>query len=248
MAAMNYCALDADPSMTFGNTAPSPRQALWRHHEVYKLVQSAWREGKHGLAAAIAVTWDTMLSPIDVRRLTSGRMQRESGGAIFFLDRAKTGRAAAGTLARFSQAILASYIKSLGVELHDSAPIFRTAGSVPGPKGGRRWLPQPYTKDRLEKDFAEIRRLAFGPDEKRTMADMRRSGHVEGRAGGASPSDASSKMANTISVSNRLEKTYNPVNVVSVRRFDEARKAGREKLKQEHRPTKSVIGRPGKVS
>jgi hypothetical protein len=43
-------------------------------------------------------------------------------------------------------------------------------------------------------------------------------------AGGATPADASAKMANTISVSNRLRKTYNPVNVVSVRRFDEARK------------------------
>jgi hypothetical protein len=38
-------------------------------------------------------------------------------------------------------------------------------------------------------------------------------------------------MANTISVSNRLRKTYNPVSVASVRRFDEARKVGRGKLK-----------------
>jgi hypothetical protein len=248
MAAMNYCVLAADPSMSFSNTAPAPRQLVWRHWEVYKLVQRAWREGKRGLAAAIAVTWDTMLSPVDVRQLTSGRMQRDLGGAIFFLDRAKTGRAAAGTLSRYSQAILTAYIAGLGIELHDTAPLFRTPGSAPGPKGGRRWAPQRYTKDKLEKDFAEIRELVFGPAETRTMADMRRSGHVEGDAGGASPSDASSKMANTISVSNRLRKTYNPVNVVSVRRFDEARKLGRKQLKQEQTPTKSVIGRPGKVS
>jgi hypothetical protein len=106
--------------------------------------------------------------------------------------------------------------------------------------GGRRWAPQPYTKDRLEKDFAEIRALVFGPNEYRQLSDMRRSGHVEGDAGGATPSDASAKMANTISVSNRLRKTYNPVNVASVRRFDEARVAGRKQLRGTKRPQKSV--------
>jgi hypothetical protein len=60
---------------------------------------------------------------------------------------------------------------------------------------------------------------------------MRRSGYVEGDAGGATPADASAKMANTISVSNRLHKTYNPVNVAAVERFDAARKIGRTKLK-----------------
>jgi hypothetical protein len=33
-------------------------------------------------------------------------------------------------------------------------------------------------------------------------------------------------MANTVSANNRLRKTYNPVNVASVRRFDEARAVG----------------------
>ena len=51
-------------------------------------------------------------------------------------------------------------------------------------------------------------------------------------------------MANTISVSNRLRKTYNPVNVVSVRRFDEARKVGRKQLRErtesDQNPPKSV--------
>ncbi len=65
MAAMNLCDKDADPSLVFANTAPPPRQDVWRHGEVMRLVQRAWRENKRGLAAAIAVAWDTMLSPID---------------------------------------------------------------------------------------------------------------------------------------------------------------------------------------
>ena len=66
--------------------------------------------------------------------------------------------------------------------------------------------------------------------------------------GGATPADASSKMANTISASNRLRKTYNPVNIVSVRRFDEARKAGRKQLREEQNPPESVTTSAGKVS
>jgi hypothetical protein len=37
-------------------------------------------------------------------------------------------------------------------------------------------------------------------------------------------------MANTINASARLRKTYNPVNVVSVRRVDEARQRGRKAI------------------
>jgi hypothetical protein len=48
MAAMNYCEKDADSSLTFSNTAP-PRQELWSHREVMKLVQRAWRKNKKGL-------------------------------------------------------------------------------------------------------------------------------------------------------------------------------------------------------
>jgi len=129
----------------------------------------------------------------------------------------------------------------------DTVPLFRTAGAKPGPKGGRRWAPQPYRKDTMEHDFAEVRALVFGPDERRQFADLRRSGHVEGDAGGATPADASAKMANTISVSNRLRKTYNPVNVASVRRFDEARVAGRKELGKNRRPTESVNQPAGKV-
>jgi hypothetical protein len=45
-----------------------------------------------------------------------------------------------------------------------------------------------------------------------------------GRSGGST--DQANKMANTVSASNRLRKTYNPTNVVSARRFDAARTIG----------------------
>ena len=124
MAAMGCCARDSDPSLVFANSAPRPRQEIWSHHDVLRIVQRAWRERYYGLAAIVAVAWDTMLSPIDARSITAGQRARDSHGAVFFLDRAKTGRAAAGTLSRWSEAIVDAYLKKLPIELHDKTPLF----------------------------------------------------------------------------------------------------------------------------
>jgi hypothetical protein len=51
---------------------------------------------------------------------------------------------------------------------------------------------------------------------------MRRSGAIEGDAGGGTIADQSNKMTNSIDSNKRLRKTYNSVNVASVRRFDQA--------------------------
>jgi hypothetical protein len=100
----------------------------------------------------------------------------------------------------------------------------------------------------MDRDFREVRAAVFGDNEQRQLADMRRSGAVEGDAGAGSLTDQSNKMANTVAASSRLRKTYNPVNVVSARRFDEARERGRRAMKEEQKPTKSVISGKGKVS
>jgi hypothetical protein len=55
MSAMGYCERDADPTFTFRNSAPDPRQATWQRREVLQRVQLAWRLGYHGLAACMAV-------------------------------------------------------------------------------------------------------------------------------------------------------------------------------------------------
>jgi hypothetical protein len=55
--------------------------------------------------------------------------------------------------------------------------------------------PHPYARGRLTADFSEVRKLAFGPNEKRQLRDMRRSGTVEAFAGGARPEQVSEKMA-----------------------------------------------------
>jgi hypothetical protein len=246
MAAMKYCAEDGDPSKAVANTPPDPRKETWHRREVLKLVQAAWRHQFYGLAACMAVTWDSMLSPVDVRKLTAGQAVDDGAGIVFTLDRAKTGTAAAGTLSNWSQAILLAYLKKRfsDATLLENTPLFWTRGGRPVSRkgktgqwggdhgGGRHIAPKPYRKQTLADDFKTVRELAFGKLEKRQISDMRRSGAVEGDAGGASLADQSNKMANTVDANKRLRKTYNPVNTVSVRRFDEARAAGAKLLEQ----------------
>jgi hypothetical protein len=222
---------DADPSLTFANSAPSPRQEVWPHRDVLRLVQRAWRERYYGLAALLAVAWDTMLSPVDVRTLRIGQRLNDGQGSYFELARAKTGRAAAGTLSRWSEAILDAYLRKLGIKLHDAAPIFWTRGGTSTANGGRPWPPRPYTSDRLGTDYRYIRALVFGPDDERQIQDMRRSGAVEAMRGDAKLTKLSAKMANTIASSNRLHRTYVPVDIEAVRDVDDARKRDRERTK-----------------
>lgn len=232
MAAMGYCALDADPSLAFANRAPDARQDIWTEGEVVRLCKRAWRMGYKGLAACLATGWDSQLSPIDLRSLTTGQRADDIQGAIFSLARTKTGRAAAASLGKRATWALDAYIEGLGFDLLPNAPIFRTRGSGTTPKGGKPQMPAPYTKNKLAEDFRAIRTAEFGPLENRKLSDMRRSGTVEATAGGANAQAVSTKMANTLAASTRLQKTYNPVNLVTVREVDANRREGRTKLRQ----------------
>lgn len=231
MAAMGYCTLDADPSLTFANRAPDARQDIWTEGEVVRLCKRAWRMGYKGLAACMATGWDSQLSPIDLRSLTTGQRADDVQGAIFSLARTKTGRAAAASLGKRATWALDAYIASLAFDLLPNVPIFRTRGSGTTKKGGKPQPPAPYTKNKLAEDFRTIRIAEFGEAEDRKLSDMRRSGTVEATAGGADAQAVSTKMANTLAASTRLQKTYNPVNLATVREVDAIRREGRAKLR-----------------
>jgi hypothetical protein len=184
-------------------------------------VKRAWRSGYHGLAALLAVAWDSQLSPVDARRLQARQRRQDALGTWFATDRTKTGRAALATLSRRSTAVLDAYIAKLGAEL--VGPIFRN-------RSGR-----PYSKDTLGDDFRDVREMVFGADEKRQLADFRRSGTVEAFAGKATAEDVSAKMANTLSASNQLHRTYSPIQLSAVRDADAARNRGRRRLREQNR-------------
>jgi hypothetical protein len=89
MVGFRFCSGE-DPSLNFANSAPQPRQAVWPEGEAVRLVKEAWRRGYTGLAALLAVAWDSQLSPVDARRLRVGDMRRDPVGTWFEVARAKT--------------------------------------------------------------------------------------------------------------------------------------------------------------
>jgi len=217
MAAMKLCEKDADPFRIIRNTAPKGREATWRPGEIARIAKRSWREGFHGLAALLAVSWDTQFSPGDCRMLTPAQRCRDARGEFFDASRGKTGKDAIGTLTRRASRVLNAYLTQLGVEIHADAPIFRNRSG------------KPYSSDTLGDDFRVIRSLVF-PGDKRQILDIRRSGAVEAIAGEVDPGALAAKMANTIDHSRHLQETYLPKRAATVRLADEARRRGRKLL------------------
>lgn len=241
MAGMKLCAPKADPSLAIRRKTPRGRTATWTAGEVVRLVKGAWRAGFKGLACIVATAWDTSFSPVDVRTLTPAQAVTTGDGDWgFLIGRTKTGEPAFGTLSKRTQRLIEAYIADLGVTLLDDAPIFRSRGYTPGPKGGRPRAGAHYTKDTLVDDFADVRRLVFGEGEKRRLMDMRRSGAVEANAGGAAVEAIAAKMGNSIDENKALQRTYMPVNLAAVRAADQSRRIGRKLLGSEQNQYKKL--------
>ncbi|WP_139315144.1 hypothetical protein [Mongoliimonas terrestris] len=233
-AAMHYCERDADPSLGVRNSAAPGRSATWSDGEIARLAKRAWREGYRGLAAALAVQWDTQMSPGDVRALTAGQLLADT----IATTRAKTGVSVRAALSRRTRAIVDAYVATLPFTPLPDQPLFRTRGYAPPPgsKGGRPRIPAPYTKNAMAADFREVRVLVFGERETRQMLDIRRSGAVEAIAGGARAEQLAHAMGNTLSASNALFETYVPASVTSLQAVAEARLKGRRKMRQKNEP------------
>ena len=74
------------------------RSLTWSEGEAARLFKRAWRESYFGLAAAIAVAWDTQLSPGDVRALRASQLRSAASGAIFFAERGENQQPVGGAL------------------------------------------------------------------------------------------------------------------------------------------------------
>jgi hypothetical protein len=214
-AALGYCGGKKDPSLGIANSAPAPRSSSWREGEVVRLVKEAWRSGYRGLAVSIALAWDTQFSPVDLRGLTVAGIKGKAGSRFLPVERAKSGRAAIGTLGKRSLALLDAYLAQEPCEV---GALLRNRSKAP------------YSRFTLPDDFAAIREKVF-PSDKRTLADMRRSGALELSAGGAAAATTAAKMANSISSANAIHKTYQPVDIHTVRQADAARKIGRSRIR-----------------
>lgn len=224
-----YC-VDEDPSLGIRRKTPKARNAIWLYDEAWIIIEGAGELGFKGLQAALAVAWDTMMSPVDVRTLTLSQLTGDGPEGLFQVDRAKTGKAAIGTLSARTQSLLKDYIAGLGATLLPDSPIFRTRGAAPGPKGGRPRMPVPYTKDTLSKDFRKVLAAKLKGDTRKVM-DFRRSGAIEAIAGEVDEKVLAGKMANSIDTNKKLQETYLPAQAAVVRLADAARDRGREILR-----------------
>lgn len=217
-AALGYCSKDADPSFGVRNRAPRGRSETWTEGQVVRAFKRAWRMQYYGLAAIVAVAWDTQMSPGDVRSLRASQLARGVAGEVFFAERGKTGAPVGGLLSNRSIRALTAYLAQIGVELHGDAFIFRNRSGAP------------YSKDTLGDDFRDVRAAEFGPLERRTIGhDFRRTGAVEAIAGGANAEQLAHAMGNTLAASNKLFATYVPVNVATLQAVITARRSGRTK-------------------
>lgn len=232
-----------DPSLAIRRETPKPRDQVWTEGEVVRLVKGAWRAGYRGLACVVAIAWDTGFAPVDVRTLTPADAFEADDDWGFAIDREKTGVAVLGTLSARTKLLVLTYLDQLGVAVLPETPLFRSRGYAPGPKGGRPRVGVAYSKDSLVDDFADVRRLVFGKEEKRRLMDMRRSGAREANAGDAPLTAISAKLGNSIDRSKMLQRTYMPNQLASVRAADEARKKGRRLLGEErNKPKKLKLG------
>jgi integrase len=214
-AAFGYCDAGKDPSAGIRRQTPQPRQVVWSEGEIVRVAKSAWQRGYRGLACIIAVAWETAFSPVDVRRLTFSQMDASGARIVFRVARAKTGRAAMGRLGKRADALVRAYVASLPGESLAAAPIFRHRHGMP------------YSKDTLGDDFRDVR----GDKETRTLADIRRSAAVEAQAGGASDQIIAQKLANDVGSNEALRQAYLPVNEAAVRAVDDARRIGRQNIR-----------------
>jgi integrase len=202
------------------NSAAKGRSETWSEGEIVRLAKRAWRMGYHGLAAVIAVAWDTQLNPGEIRALRASQMAAGGDGQLFFTERGKTGKPVGGLLSARAMLVLSSYLARLGVELHGDAYIFRNrSGAL-------------YLKNALAEDFRDVRAAEFGPLDRRTIGhDFRRSGAVEAIVGDAKAEAVAHAMGNTLGASNTLFATYVSVNVETIRSVMTARREGRRKLR-----------------
>lgn len=230
-AALKYCHPDLDPSFAVANSAARARSRVWSEGEVVRLVKHAWRAGYRGLAAAMAVMWDGHMSPVDARTLTAGQRVVTAHNDCFFGHRGKTGEPICALLSPRTKRLLDGYIAWRGVELHPEAPLFLTREGATTSRGGRPWPARPFTKDNFGDEFRVVRMEVFGPLENRQLADFRRSGALEAIAGDATREKLGHAMGNSIAASDELFRTYVPVNTVSLADVQEARRKGRQKMR-----------------
>lgn len=207
-----------NPALITANPQPRGRSAIWLGAEIDALARGAADLGYRGMAVAIRIAWDTLLSPVDVWTLTRAQLKQDGRGWYIHREREKTGKEVLGSLTEATAEAVLTYIEGLGVELAPEARIIRQ-------RNGQAYR----SKDTFGDDFRSVRNHVF-PGDKRQFLDIRRSGNVEADAAGADKATMGELLANGLADSKFLDETYTPPTVAKAREVAQKRLDGRAKL------------------
>lgn len=197
-ALVKYEVRAAAPIGKVANPQPSGRKAVWLHDEVMKLAETACWGGQLGMAIAIRLAWDAMLSPVDVWALPLSGWAYSPGASEVNTSRAKTDAPVLVAVEDDTAELIEAYLRQIGADPVSDAEIALVRQS-----NGR-----PYPdKNRFGKIFRLVREAAF-PGDTRQFLDLRRSALTEAQMGGASKDDIGIAAANRMAEDDRLASTY----------------------------------------
>lgn len=230
MSSMRLCRADEDPTLKIRRSPQNSRTEYWTDSEIDRLIDGATKLNMRAVACIISIAWDTIFQPGDTRTLLRRELFLVGDDWIIDRGRIKNGTKVIGNLKPRSRAMLESYLRSLGRPLEPEDRVFRTRGAQTTNKGGRPQDPAPYTRNSLGADFRLLRRTVFGPAEDRKLMDLRRSGTMEAIAGKASAAQIGQTLGNAYATSKKLQTTYGPNHLASVKEVEAARLKGREAM------------------
>jgi integrase len=192
--------VDFNPGLAFEVKAPDPRSVYWTHDQVESAIKTGVKIGFDGAAVALAIAYDTGLSPKDIRKLTVGEI---SNGA-WTGKREKTGEGFNVELTTETHNLIATYHRDLGVVPMPEALVVRTRRGVP------------FKKDRLSRDVRHILRAAGIPDAVQ-MRDLRRNVATELIEAGVTDAELEAAMGVSEKTSGKWRKTYAPASETMAR-------------------------------
>lgn len=205
--AVKFGVLFTNPALAFTVKAPAPRKQSWTPEQVHTAITVGWEKGYHGAAVAIAIMYDTGMSPVDARTLEMGNLDDNK----IIDSREKTGVSFSGELWPETMEWIKAYHDMLGIASTPSALVIRTRTG------------QPYTKDLLAKDIRTVRRLAGLPDDLQAR-DLRRTATIEEYEGGASEKQVAAARGWSTKTSARMSDVYGPGNFNMAKGAKDARK------------------------
>jgi hypothetical protein len=195
------------------NPEPKGRSEVWLDEEVRLKAEVACWGGQLGMAIAIRLAWDAMLSPVDVWALPLSGWIYRPGGSEINTARAKTDKPVYAAVSDEVAELVEGYLERLreaGADMNPDLPLVRRRSRVGDRRSANKvayaWLP--FTdRNHFGKVYRPIRAAAgFAADRK--FLDIRRSAMTEARMGGATKDDLGKAAANRVDANPKLEATY----------------------------------------